>query len=55
MKREDFQALAANIDTLTPHQRKLLAKQLSKLDSAQEVSALIESRVTDAPVCPKWS
>lgn len=53
MKREDFQALAANIDTLTPHQRKLLLKQLSKADSAQEVSALIESRVTDAPVCPK--
>lgn len=53
MKREDFQALAVNIDTLTPHQRKLLAKQLSKVDSAQEVSALIESRVTDAPVCPK--
>ena len=53
MKREDFQALAANIDTLTPHQRKLLVKQLSKMDSAQEVSTLIESRVTDAPVCPK--
>ncbi len=53
MKREDFQALAVNLDTLTPHQRKLLLKQLSKVDSAQEVSALIESRVTDAPVCPK--
>lgn len=53
MRREDFQALAANLDALTPHQRKQLVKQLSKVDSAQEVASLIESRVADAPVCPK--
>lgn len=53
MRREDFQALAANIGMLTPHQRKQLVKQLSKVDSAQEVASLIESRISDAPVCPK--
>lgn len=55
MRREDFQALAANIETLTPHQRKLLTQRLSKIDNVQEVNALIESRVAAAPTCPKCS
>jgi transposase-like protein len=53
MRREDFQALAANIETLTPHQRKLLTQRLSKIDNVQQVHALIESRVAPAPTCPK--
>lgn len=53
MRREDFQALAADIETLTPHQRKLLAQRLSKIDNIQAVNTLIESRVTVSPVCPK--
>jgi transposase-like protein len=53
MKREDFQALAANLDTLTAHQRKLLVKQLNQVSRAQEVNTLIESRIIDAPACPK--
>lgn len=53
MKREEFQALTAQVDKLTPHQRKLLTQCLSKVESVQAVNALIESRVEVAPLCPK--
>lgn len=53
MKREEFQSLTAQVDKLTPHQRKLLTQRLSKLESVQAVNALIESRVEAAPLCPK--
>jgi transposase-like protein len=53
MKREEFQALTAEVDKLTPHQRKLLTQRLSKLENVQAVNALIESRVEAVPLCPK--
>ena len=53
MKTEDFQTLSAEIDKLTPHQRKLLSKRLDKIQNVQAVNTLIESKVATATVCPK--
>lgn len=53
MKPQDFQALSAEIDKLTPHQRKLLSKRLNKMQNVQVVNTLIESKVTATAVCPK--
>ena len=53
MKKEDFQALTAEIDKLTPHQRKLLTQCLSQIENVQVINTLIESRVSTAAVCPK--
>lgn len=53
MRKEDFLALKAEIETLTPHQRKLLTERLSQMENVQAVNTLIEGRVVAAPVCPK--
>lgn len=53
MRKEDFQALTAQIEKLTPHQRKLLAERLDTTANVQAVNALVESRVLAAPACPR--
>ena len=53
MKTEEFQALTAEIEKLTPHQRKLLAQRLDKIQNVQAVNTLIEGRLAVAPMCPK--
>lgn len=53
MKPEDFQALSAEIEKLTPHQRKLLSKRLDTIQNVQAVNTLIESKVTTTSTCPK--
>jgi transposase-like protein len=53
MKTEDFQALSAEIEKLTPHQRKLLSKRLDTIQNIQAVNTLIESKVTTTSTCPK--
>jgi transposase-like protein len=53
MKREEFQALTAEVEKLTPHQRKLLTQRLGKIENVQAVNTLIESRVEATPLCPK--
>lgn len=53
MRKEDFQALTAQIKNLTPHQRKLLTEHLDTTANVQAVNALVESRVLAAPTCPR--
>jgi transposase-like protein len=53
MKTEEFQALTAEIERLTPHQRKLLAQRLDKIQNVQAVNTLIEGRLAVAHMCPK--
>lgn len=53
MKTEEFQALTAEIEKLTPHQRKLLAQRLDKIQNVQAVNTLIEARLAVAHMCPK--
>lgn len=53
MKTEEFQAMAAELEKLTPHQRSLLVDRLRKIEHVQAVSTLVESRVLTAPLCPK--
>ena len=53
MKTEEFQALTAEIEKLTPHQRKLLSQRLDKIQNVQAVNTLIEGRVATASECPK--
>jgi transposase-like protein len=53
MKTEEFQILAAELEKLTPHQRRLLVDRLHKIEHVHAVSTLIESRVLSTPVCPK--
>lgn len=53
MKQEDFQTLSAEIEKLTPHQRRLLSKRFDKMHSVQGVNTLIESKVATATVCSK--
>ena len=53
MKTEEFQALTAEIEKLTPHQRKLLAQRLDKIQNVQAVNTLIEGCLAATPMCPK--
>ena len=53
MKTEEFHALTAELEELTPHQRKLLAQRLDKIQNVQAVNTLIEGRLAAAPMCPK--
>ena len=53
MKAEEFRALAAELEKLTPHQRNLLAERLQEIGYVQAVHTLVESRALAVPVCPK--
>ena len=53
MKTEEFHALAAVLEKLTPHQRNILVDRLHKIEHVQAVSTLLESRVSTKPLCPK--
>ena len=53
MKTEEFQAMSAELEKLTPHQRSLLVDRLHKIEHIQAVSTLVESRVLSTPLCPK--
>lgn len=53
MRPEEFQALAAELEKLTPHQRAKLTERLHKIEQVQAVNTLVESRILAAPVCPK--
>jgi hypothetical protein len=52
MKTEEFQILAAELERLTPHQRRLLADCLHKVGHVQAVSALnkLVPRPPPAPI-----
>jgi transposase-like protein len=52
MTNEDFDALAQQIEKLTPYQRRLLSQRLGDIQNKQAVNTLIESRVLSAPGCP---
>ena len=53
MRPEEFQALAAELEKLTPHQRAKLTERLHKIEHVRAINTLVESRVQAAPVCPK--
>jgi len=53
MKAEEFRAMAAELEKLTPHQRNLLTERLQEIGHVQAVHTLIESRALAVPVCPK--
>ena len=53
MKTKDFQLLTAELERMTPHQRRLLADCLHKIGHIPAVSTLIESRILATPLCPK--
>ena len=53
MKPEEFQALAEELNRLTPHQRTLLAERLREIGHVQAVHTVVESRVLLTPTCPK--
>lgn len=53
MKLEEFQAMSAELEKLTPHQRSLLKDRLHKIDHVQAVNSMVESRVSATPLCPK--
>lgn len=53
MRTEQFEALSAQVDQLTPRQRQLLTQSLTKLQGVEVVKQLIESKLADAPVCPQ--
>ena len=52
MKVESFQALVADLDQLTPHQRRVLTDKLRANGGSKEVLALLESRIQAKPTCP---
>jgi transposase-like protein len=54
MITKKFQALAEELDKLTPHQRTLLTERLQEIGHVQAVPALVESRVLATPMCPKY-
>lgn len=53
MKTEEFHALTAELEKLTPHQRSLLTDRLREIEHVQSVGTLVESRVLTRPLCPK--
>ena len=53
MITEEFQALAEELDMLTPHQRTLLTERLQEIGQVQAVHTLVESRVLATSMCPK--
>jgi transposase-like protein len=53
MKAEEFRALTAELEELTPHQRNLLTERLQEIGQVKAVHTLIESRALAVPVCPK--
>jgi transposase-like protein len=52
MKAEEFRRLTAELEKLTPHQKKILTDRLRSTGQAQIARALIESRVGATPACP---
>jgi len=53
MKTKQFQALADELEKLTPHQRTLMAERLQKIGHVQAVNTLIENRVSESSACTK--
>lgn len=53
MRSKEFQALADELEKLTPHQRALLTERLQKIGHVQAVHTLVESRALTMPACPK--
>lgn len=53
MRSKEFQALADELEKLTPHQRTLLTERLQRIGHVQAVHTLVESRALTTPVCPK--
>ena len=47
MRTEQFEALSAQVDQLTPRQRQLLTQSLTKLQGVEVVKQLIESKLVD--------
>lgn len=46
MKLEEFQAMSAQLENLTPHQRSLLKDRLHKIDHIHAVNSMVESRIS---------
>ena len=45
MRTEEFQALAEDLEKLTPHQRTLLTERLQKIGHVQAVTRTVHTRV----------
>jgi len=53
MKTDEFQAIATDLEKLTPHQRTVLANRLREISHVQAVNTLVESRAVEKSVCPR--
>jgi len=53
MITEEFQALAEELDRLTPPQRMVLTERLQEIGHVQAVPTWVESRALATPLCPK--
>lgn len=52
VKNNEFHALSAALESLTPHQKHQLIDHLHKLEHIQAVNLLIEHRLLAVPSCP---
>lgn len=52
MKPDDFRKLSAAAQELTPHQRQVLMDRLQPVAQASASCHLVESRVSEKPICP---
>ena len=52
MKPNDFRKLSSALKELTPHQRQVLMDRLQPAAQASASYQLIETRMTEKPVCP---
>jgi transposase-like protein len=52
MRNREMKRLTAALEKLTPGQRKMLATELSTLESRPASATVVESRLASAPTCP---
>ena len=55
MKPHDFRKLSISLKTLTPHQRQMLMDRLEPAAQASASCHLVETRVSEKPICPHCS